>query len=207
MKICNRCKDEKQLNNENFRKCKYSNGNKYFKAICRECERKAALLYNKQHKDAKRAYEKVFLQNNPNYRKKWKKDNRDKINMQYRERLKTDISFKLRKNCSRAISRMLKANNSSKLSNSIRQFLSYSIEELKLHLENKFDNNMSWANYGIYWEIDHIIPQSDLPYDSMDHVNFQKCWSLENLRPYPASLNRSEGASKIRHNINNNVLL
>jgi len=32
-------------------------------------------------------------------------------------------------------------------------------------------------------DIDHIIPQSKLRYDSLDHPNFQKCWALENLRP------------------------
>jgi 5-methylcytosine-specific restriction endonuclease McrA len=48
---------------------------------------------------------------------------------------------------------------------------------------------MTWDNYGRYekgkekWQIDHIIPQSKLLYDSMDHSNFRKCWALENLRP------------------------
>ena len=72
---------------------------------------------------------------------------------------------------------------------------------------------MIWNNWAIYdpntwddndqstwtWNLDHIIPQSDLPYDSMEHPNFKKCWALDNLRPYSAKQNIFDGASKIRH--------
>jgi len=34
--------------------------------------------------------------------------------------------------------------------------------------------------------VDHIYPQSLLPYDSYDDPNFQKCWALENLQPLEA---------------------
>ena len=34
-----------------------------------------------------------------------------------------------------------------------------------------------------YSSQDHIYPQSLLPYDSLDHPNFQKCWALDNLQP------------------------
>lgn len=33
------------------------------------------------------------------------------------------------------------------------------------------------------WEIYHIIPQSNLPYQTMTDDNFQKCWALDNLNP------------------------
>lgn len=81
------------------------------------------------------------------------------------------------------------------------KYINYSIEELKLHLESKFDNNMSWINYGIYWHIDHIIPQSCLPYTSMSDDNFKKCWALDNLRPLEAKQNMLDGSTRIRHKI------
>ena|ERR1700743_1948463 len=207
MKICSKCNNKKYLNEDNFRKCKYSNGIEYFKKVCRDCERDTSRKYVAKHRNERKEYSKKYLLNNPNYIKQWKKDNRNIINEQFRNKIKNNIEFRLRKNCSRSVCRMLKNKNSSKFSHSILQFLPYSIEELKIHIENHFDENMSWENYGIYWEIDHIIPQSILPYDSMRHENFKKCWALKNLRPYKISLNRSEGASKARHNINNNVLL
>jgi uncharacterized Fe-S center protein len=43
------------------------------------------------------------------------------------------------------------------------------------------------------WNIDHIIPQSSLPYNSMEEENFQKCWALENLRPMEAFANIKKG--------------
>ena len=61
---------------------------------------------------------------------------------------------------------------------------------------NIFDNlkmSVILDNHGIYgWHIDHIIPQSKLLYDSMDHPNFQKCWALENLQPLWAKDNISK---------------
>jgi len=67
--------------------------------------------------------------------------------------------------------------------------LPYTATQLREHLETQFDNQMTWDNYGTYWHIDHIYPQSRLPYDSCDHPNFQKCWALENLRPLEAIAN------------------
>ena len=66
------------------------------------------------------------------------------------------------------------------------QALPYTPEQLKEHLEAQFDENMTWDNYGDYWHIDHIYPQSLLPYDSLEHENFIKCWSLDNLQPLEA---------------------
>lgn len=81
--------------------------------------------------------------------------------------------------------------------------LPYSIDELKNHIENLFEPWMTWDNWGVYdpdiwdddnsltwtWHLDHVIRQADLPYDSFDHSNFQKCWALSNLRPYSAKMN------------------
>jgi len=51
---------------------------------------------------------------------------------------------------------------------------------------------MTWGNRA-EWHIDHIYPHSKLPYDTMDHPNFQKAWALENLRPLCAEENRRKG--------------
>jgi len=57
------------------------------------------------------------------------------------------------------------------------------------------DNNpATWT-----WNIDHIIPQSELKYESLDDENFKKCWALENLRSYSAKQNILDGCRKIRH--------
>jgi hypothetical protein len=89
----------------------------------------------------------------------------------------------------------------------VLKYISYTMKELKQHLENQFEYWMTWENHGKYntkmwddndqstwtWNIDHIVPQSHLPYDSVDHPNFKKCWALENLRPYSAKQNIIDG--------------
>jgi len=121
-------------------------------------------------------------------------------------KLKNDIIFKINKNITNKF-RGLSKNCSKKI------FLDYSMQELKEHLESKFEYWMSWNNYGIYnpekwndndpstwtWQIDHIIPKSTFNYKSVNDEEFKKCWSLDNLRPYSAKLNIIEGSNRIRH--------
>ena len=73
---------------------------------------------------------------------------------------------------------------------------------------------MNWNNYGKYnakkwddknpktwtWNIDHIIPQFRLPFNSIKHKNFKKAWALKNLRPYSAKQNILDGVRKIDRN-------
>jgi hypothetical protein len=92
----------------------------------------------------------------------------------------TNSSHKLRVNVSRAIRKML---NGEQKSGSCMAYLPFSIQQLKEHLESKFDEKMNWDNYGSYWDVDHIYPQSLLQYDNMQHENFLKTWSLDNLQP------------------------
>lgn len=128
------------------------------------------------------------------------------------KKYKSDSLFKLRVRLSCEIKRALRKNNSSKKGHSILEYLPYSIQELKNHLESLFEPWMNWNNHGKYvniwddndqstwvWNIDHIIPQSDLRYTSMEDDNFKKCWSLDNLRPLSAKQNIIEGTNRIRH--------
>ncbi len=142
--------------------------------------------------------------------------NRSSINVQKNKRRKirrdTDPAYKLRNLISRAVSRMLKLSSSNK-NGSIKDNLLYSIDELKDYLEKLFEPWMTWKNQGVYnakiwddndqstwtWQLDHIIPQSDLPYISMQDENFKKCWGLENLRPLSAKQNILDGVNHRFH--------
>lgn len=131
--------------------------------------------------------------NNPEYKEKvqkngqkWREDNkelcRERDRIYKKNKRKQDVCFKLRSNISRHIRKLLKTENSKK-ETSILQKLPYSIQELKEHLEKQWQLGWSWENYGTVWNIDHIIPQSKLLYDNLEHPNFLKCWCLTNLRP------------------------
>lgn len=82
---------------------------------------------------------------------------------------------------SRSINQKLKNHGGSK-NGSILTALPYSIENLKKHLESKFEPGMSWENYGS-WHIDHIRPDSSFKYDKMSDDQFLESWSLSNLQP------------------------
>ena len=125
----------------------------------------------------------------------------------------TDPNFVIRRSVSYFIWKSLKNNGSSKNGKSCLNYLDYSITDLKNHLEKQFEPWMTWDNHGNYdpqtwnnedystwtWQIDHIIPQANLPYMNMSDLNFKKCWSLDNLRPLSSKQNHYDGVNKIRH--------
>ena len=191
---------------------------------CIKCVRKKWVYHNK----AKiKIIAKRYRDKNKHKMQEWRSKNKDKIAQQtrtyylsnkekidkYRNEYKknkriSNPSYKLRSNISRTISRYITISDGSKNNNSCLEYLSYTINELRIHLEFQFESWMTWDNYGIYqktwndhdpstwtWNIDHIMPQSKLPYDSMDHPNFKKCWSLSNLRPLSAKQNLYKGAN------------
>lgn len=128
-------------------------------------------------------------------------------------RRKSDPLFKFRKTLSVSIGYYLKKQGSSKRGGSIKNNLPYTTSELCQHLEKQFEPWMTWDNHSVYdakiwndtdpstwtWQLDHIIPQSDLPYASMEDDNFKKCWALENLRPLSSKQNVVEGVNRTRH--------
>jgi hypothetical protein len=162
--------------------------------------------------------EEVLLQQKE-YRKK--PENKEKRNKSERKRSKerreTDPVYRLRINVSGSISRELKKNGSSKKGKSCFKYLDYSLKELRKHIEKQFSEEgnewMTWDNWGLYniktwndedkstwvWNLDHIDPQSDFEYISMDSNEFRECWKLSNLRPYSAKQNIIDGANRSRH--------
>ena len=162
--------------------------------------------YYLDHKNEKNEYDKIYRETHSEeikeYAKNW-----------HRSRYENDVFFRLSSTISVSIRRALSNNSSSKNGISCFTKLSYSTNELKQHIELLFEPWMTWDNYGIYdpktwddndvstwtWQLDHIIPQSDLSYTSMDDDNFKECWALENLRPLSAKQNLIEGVKRTRH--------
>jgi hypothetical protein len=164
-----------------------------------------AKIYYEKNKGKIRNVQKEYQSNHKDeislYNKSYYKDNKDTMrvyqNNWARQKSKNDPSFHLRRIVSRSINRAIKMVGASKNCNSIANYLPYTIGELKDHLQSQFETWMTWENHGVYrkdtyenndsstwtWHIDHIIPQSKLPFTSMTDDNFKKCWALNNLRP------------------------
>jgi hypothetical protein len=164
-----------------------------------------------------------FQELNKKYRQA-NKEKLNKINYAYkRRRRKNDPAYKLHEIISSSVRYFLRKNGSSKNNESIIYNLPQSIQIIIEHLKSGFiyeynltpDGKvwMKWDKWGVYdpktwddndpetwtWQIDHIIPQSDLPYTSMQDENFKKCWDISNLRPLSAKQNFLDGINRTRH--------
>jgi len=204
----NICKECKNFYNRKYNKAHKEEIKKY-KQMVYEANKKEILadrkIYYEKNRDNIKFNVRMYRSNNKESLKKTRqiyyklnKNEIDRKNLIYnKNKMKTDPVFKMRKNISRMINIALKSRGGSKYGQSVLDYLPYPIEELKNHLEKQFEFWMTWENHGTYlkdkhiendpftwtWHIDHIIPQSKLPFQSMDEENFQKCWALENLRP------------------------
>ena len=108
------------------------------------------------------------------------------MNSYYNNRRKTDIQFKLQ-----AIlrSRLYSAVKDNRKKGSAVKDLGCTIEQLKQHLESKFQPGMSWDNHTLDgWHIDHIKPLSSFDLsdrkqllEACHYTNLQPLWAKDNL--------------------------
>ena len=119
------------------------------------------------------------------YLKQWRIDNIDKwkkLKRDYeRNRKARDPLYKLISNFRTAIYQVLKESNVEK-NKSYFDILGYTPEELIIHLEKQFKDDMTWDNYGI-WHVDHKLPITSFDIQEMGDEEFMKCWCLDNLQP------------------------
>jgi len=154
----------------------------------REYYKKNKKIINKR----KRNYQKLYCLRNKEKILKWAKKarmkRRDKFNKYIRDRLKTDINFKLRKTIRARIRLALK--NDKKRSKTLKLLGVNNIITAKKHLEKLFKPRMTWKNHG-KWHIDHIIPCSS--FDLTKASEQRECFHYTNLQPLWASENLSKG--------------
>lgn len=62
---------------------------------------------------------------------------------------------------------------------------------LRSYIEGKFENGMTWDNYGA-WHVDHIRPCAS--FDLSDKEQVLQCFNWRNLQPMWASENSSKGS-------------
>ena len=122
--------------------------------------------------------ESIFNKIALNYQKKYNIVNKDKINNSKRKYYEKNIHiFIWRTLLKRTIHQF---NN--KKNNSTINILGYTPNQLKIHLESKFTENMNWTNYG-EWHVDHIRPITSFNIKEIGDPEFMLCWSLSNLQP------------------------
>ncbi len=222
-KNCKTCKLNKSI--DEFQKRKLSNDG--YDLHCKSCKRE----YTKKYRKLNRTPEKARLENikwprNKNTRKNWRKTNREKIKTQKkiiienyteeeykefrekynkwrRDKRSNDVLYKLRSNISSRLSRSLNLIKEDKLVKTI-DIIGCDIISLKYYIESKFENWMSWDNYGLYngelnygWDIDHIIPLSS----AKTQEEIIKLSHYTNLQPLCSKTNRDIKKNKMEYEI------
>jgi hypothetical protein len=188
MKVCNICREEKELydfNMDKTRKGGVSNR-------CKKCFKE----YRIKNKEKLLSYLKEYhIKNREKELSRMKEygiKNRKKINKYERNKRLNNPIFNLTKNVRERLRAYLKTAGITKSKRTF-DIIGCSPPELKEHLEKQFVPGMSWDNRN-KWHIDHIIPLSSA--DNEDEI--YKLCHYSNLQPLWAEDNLSKG-NKIPH--------
>ena len=119
------------------------------------------------------------------------KNRRPYFRIYEKEKRKTDIIFKIKKNLRARVSEVLKGRSKSAKT---LELLGCSLENLKKHLEDKFEDGMNWDNYGV-WHLDHIIACAN--FDLSDPKQQKICFHYTNLQPMWGEHNIQKGSRLI----------
>ena len=144
-----------------------------------------ALKYGGSYADLKDIKEE--LEKDREYRRNWEKNNRDKVQEYKKRTLEKHPSLKIANNVRTRMYQTLKDINKHEPT---LKLLGCSIKDYKLYLESKFDENMSWDNYGTYWEIDHI--KELYKFDLTQYNQQMEAFNFTNTQPLTIPENRKK---------------
>lgn len=165
------------------------NGISRTKGFCSKCVKKQ---WEHNHLKEGAIRKKQWRQRNPEYVKQYAKTPKARENTRryFNQRRKDDPKFRLNQAITNCVCKALRGKKAGKRWEIL---VGYTLEDMVKHLEKKFDEKMSWENWGNYWHIDHIKPKSLFKYTSPDEIEFKKCWALENLQPLEKFANIKKG--------------
>lgn len=202
-KTCSKCGEEKQV--DQFSKNRKSKDGLY--SSCKACNRNyynsrkiQYSEYYKRNRDKILEYCKEYAAKNAERRrevaKKWAIENRERrlesarnwcknnkekrraIERRSRKKRKSEPAYIVASAVQSSFGRLIRRGRSMRFS----EYVDFTPEEFKLHMEALFQPGMTWDNYG-EWHVDHIIPKSWFLFDSVEDDTVKLAWSLYNLQP------------------------
>lgn len=190
MKTCTKCKISKELICFGIDR-KRKNG---LNLHCKECRKlfknhsiiaSYKRIYQDKNKEAIAVYQKE-------YRLKNKQKLQEQHSQRYHQRYHNDPAFKITCNLRHRIKTVIKG--TAKTGSSISE-LGCTAQELKLHLESKFQPGMNWTLHGSgpgTWQIDHI--KALCKFDLTNLSEFKQACHYTNLQPlwYEDHLNKTK---------------
>lgn len=189
-KKCNHCGTEHPLTSEYW----YSLNTTPQCKVYKRNQRKKKEQCSQWRQSRKEAHQKWKDNNRERFRQLARDSyyrNREKViqrNYEYtKKRRQVDINYNLTILLRQRLNSALKGNTKT---GSAVSDLGCTIEELRLHLESKFENGMTWDNHGRHgWHIDHIKPLSSFDLSdpeqlklAVHYTNLQPLWAVDNLR-------------------------
>lgn len=138
--------------------------------------------------EKRRTYYSLHKEKCQSYSSAYKKKNKERVNAYnssyVKHRKEKDSLFRLRISIRSLIS--MYVNKHYRKNKRTEDILGCSMEEFYKYIETKFQDGMSWDNYG-KWHLDHIKPISlakteEEIYELNRYTNFQPLWAIDNFR-------------------------
>jgi len=222
-KRCCKCKNEKPV--ESYGKLKSSNdGLRY---DCNDCRKEYRNTIKEKMKEKNTLYyaenKQAVLEKNKQYREQHKTEiynqrkeyrNREEVKnhikqkqkeylpirkVKIQEKRKTDLNFKMSEILRSKIHKILKNQKTS-----YANLIGCDLDFLKKWIEFRFTDQMSWENFGEYWQIDHILPING--FDFTKEIDKQICFHWTNLQPLTSLDNRQKSDKLLLHHYFNNIV-
>jgi hypothetical protein len=189
MKQCKKCNIEQPLT-EFYNKKDNKDGKHIY---CRSCLKPLSDTWYKVSKESRADYYKTYRDQNKEYFNQYSNIHYHTKKELYREwnrtKYQTDLGFKLRHVTAARISQALKTYQTLKKDRTI-EYLGCTMDEYTYYLEQMFTPDMSWDNYGEYWEIDHIKPID--AFDLNDEDQLYEAFKYTNTQPLKKEDNREK---------------
>lgn len=107
-------------------------------------------------------------------------------------RIAKNPSLKIKEACRASVYRMLKESGIEKQHKTF-ELVGCTPDFLKGFIEARFTGIMSWSNYGIAWQLDHVIPLAS--FDLTDPVQLKTAFHYSNCQPLGVLENNIKGAT------------
>jgi len=185
MKICSKCKEEKELSDFPKDKTK-KDGYDY---LCKKCKynKIKAIYENPEQLNKHRLSVRKWMDNSNN------RDKKLSYHKNYYDKMKLDPKRKLSHNLGTNLYQCLKKNKIKLLNKKTQGIVGLSSwDEVRKHIESTWTKGMSWDNYGIgknnnTWHVDHIKPTSlcineDEVKECFHYTNLRAMWGSDNIR-------------------------
>jgi hypothetical protein len=205
VKICNKCKIEKPLNNFPFKNKEKG----YLMPYCSPCnaERRKNIKKNPDNKNISNKHcskcnidkltnDFYFDKSKDNFSSECKlcmsnrqKNNRHKIN-ERRKIYKSNPEIRIKENLQTRLYSLVKKNQNS---NKLSKYLGCSKEFFINWIKSQLYGRMTIDNYGKIWHIDHCKPCKSFDFSKEEQI--KECFSWKNMRPLYTEINLTKGSS------------